>query len=457
MSGLFDSLTSAATSLNAHRMGLDVAGQNIANVNTEGYSRRRLVLAEVPPTDSRNAGRGVDVVRVQALRDRFTEARIRLEQQSYARDAATVSGLTTVEAALGFPGDSLDARLTAFFDAFATFAADVQSPTSRGNVVTESRALARGFNDMAERLASARRDADLTVRGAVDELNTLAERISLLNAEISGANGADVEALRDQRGVALAELSQLAEVAVLERPDGAVDVAIGQGRALVVGGMSYRLEVEALPVTGFAALTIGGNDISGEITTGEIGGLLGVRDTTIPAYQTRLDQLAYDVITQVNTAHTAGFDANGNPAGVLFTAPAGVAGAAAAFELSAAIAADSQLVAGSLTGTAGDNQTARAIAALRDARVMSGGAATASEAWSTLVYGVGSDIAAARASGQAREQVVSQLQRLRDSTSKVSIDEEAAQLMRFQRAYEANARYFTTVLDTIDSLMQMVR
>lgn len=163
------------------------------------------------------------------------------------------------------------------------------------------------------------------------------------------------------------------------------------------------------------------------------------------------------MITQVNTAHTAGFDANGNPAGVLFTAPAGVAGAAAAFELSAAIAADSQLVAGSLTGTAGDNQTARAIAALRDARVMSGGAATASEAWSTLVYGVGSDIAAARASGQAREQVVSQLQRLRDSTSKVSIDEEAAQLMRFQRAYEANARYFTTVLDTIDSLMQMVR
>jgi flagellar hook-associated protein 1 FlgK len=125
--------------------------------------------------------------------------------------------------------------------------------------------------------------------------------------------------------------------------------------------------------------------------------------------------------------------------------------------VSAAVAADSALVAGSGTGSAGDNQVARAIAALRDGRVLSGGTATPIEAWAQFVYRVGGDVASARASSETRDQVVLQLQRLRDSVSGVSLDEEAAHLMRYQRSYEANARYFTTIVDTLDTLMQMVR
>jgi flagellar hook-associated protein 1 FlgK len=100
---------------------------------------------------------------------------------------------------------------------------------------------------------------------------------------------------------------------------------------------------------------------------------------------------------------------------------------------------------------------ARAIAALRDGRVLNGGTATPVEAWAQFVYRVGGDVASARASSDTREQVVLQLQRLRDSVSGVSLDEEAAHLMRYQRSYEANARYFTTIVDTLDTLMQMVR
>ncbi len=105
----------------------------------------------------------------------------------------------------------------------------------------------------------------------------------------------------------------------------------------------------------------------------------------------------------------------------------------------------------------GDNQTARALADLRDARVMSGGTATPAGAWSNFVYRVGSDVSAARAASSTRDQVVRQLERLRDQASGVSLDEEAANLMRFQRSYEASARYFTTIVDTLDTLMAMVR
>jgi flagellar hook-associated protein 1 FlgK len=114
-------------------------------------------------------------------------------------------------------------------------------------------------------------------------------------------------------------------------------------------------------------------------------------------------------------------------------------------------------VAGSATGAVGDNGTARALAALRDARVMSGGTRSAAEAWSELVYHVGSDVAGARASSQSHDQIVQQLQQLRDQASGVSLDEEAAHLMKYQRAYEASARYFTTVVDAIDAVLNMVK
>src|SRR6476660_598892 len=101
MSGLFESLSSASSALNAQRLGLEVVGQNLANINTVGYTRRTIDLAEVPPSDVKSAGRGVEVVQVRALRDAYTESRIRREQQGAAADGAVLSGLTDISAAIG--------------------------------------------------------------------------------------------------------------------------------------------------------------------------------------------------------------------------------------------------------------------------------------------------------------------------------------------------------------------
>src|SRR6476660_8354810 len=124
MSGLFESLTSASNALDAQRMGLDVVGQNLANVNTPGYARRKLILGELPPTDPRNAGRGVEVLQVQAQRDLFVENRLRNEQQGAAFTDAQIQTLTSLQAGLGLPGGGLDASLNGLFDAFSQFAAD---------------------------------------------------------------------------------------------------------------------------------------------------------------------------------------------------------------------------------------------------------------------------------------------------------------------------------------------
>lgn len=456
MAGLLDSLTSTARSLSTARLGLEVAGQNLANINTEGYSRRTLVLAEVPPVEHLGAGRGVEVIGIQAHRDELVLTRLWNEQQRFQFGQAMTDGLREVEAAVGLAGQSLDASLGAFFDGFKTLADDPTSVTGRENAVRQGQQLMLAFHELSARLVDARRGADTSVVAAVDEVNDLARRVADLNEGIA-AGGPDVESLRDARDETIARLRQIADVGVTRNTDGSVSLSIGSGRTLVVGSFSYAVDTQSTPPLGLASISIGGFDITSEIEGGRIGGLVHLRDTVVPGYATNLDQLAFDVVSMVNTLHQTGFDANGAAGGVYFTALGSAAGAAAAMEVDAAIVADSSLLAASATGALGDNAIARSIAGLRDNKFANGGSATATEAWGLLAYRIGSDLAAAKSANTAGEQVMQQLEQLRAQVSGVSMDEEAANLVRFQRAYEANARYFTTINDLLDTLMGMVQ
>jgi flagellar hook-associated protein 1 FlgK len=205
-----------------------------------------------------------------------------------------------------------------------------------------------------------------------------------------------------------------------------------------------------------ATVSLEGVDVTSELTGGRIGGLLQARDVLVPGYLGQLDQLANDLATAVNTTHATGFDATGAAAGNFFAPPSGVAGAAAGLTVDASILADSGRVAASATGAPGDNGTARQLSAMRDAAITGGGTHSAIDGWRALTFDVGNDVAAARSAQASHGQIVTQLQALQAQASGVSYDEEAANMMRYQRAYEANARYFKTITDTLDALMNMV-
>ena len=453
MAGLFENLTVASNSLLIQRMGMDVVGQNMANINTPGYTRRSLELAELPPVDSLSAGRGVTVVDIRAMRDELVEGRLRREQSDTAHDAAMSEILEAAEAAIGLPGQALDAQLTALFDAFAALADDPTSMVARDTVLRQGRELASAFADLSRNFSAIQADADRAVRVAVADVNTITAELARLNVDIAQSSY-DAESIRDRQGVLLTELGKLTSIAVLQRADGGVDVSLPSGRALVIGESSYPLETTADAVT---AVRLGDADVTADFTGGRLGGLLQVRDSIIPGYVARLDELAYDLATSVNALHATGYDLDGNAAGGFFTAPAGVAGAASSLSVDAALLADSRRVAASATGASGDNGIARSLSALRDATIANGGTRSVHAAWSQIVYAVGGDAASARAAEHSHAQIVLQLEQMRAQVSGVSYDEEAAHLMRYQRAYEANARYFTTILDTLDALMEMVR
>jgi flagellar hook-associated protein 1 FlgK len=293
------------------------------------------------------------------------------------------------------------------------------------------------------------------VKSSVDQINTLAAQVALLNASMAGAGASGNEALRDKLDVALSSLSQLIDIGVVSRSDGGADVSIGNGRALVIGANTYQIGVTPMAGSGLANLTSAGTVMTTEITGGRVGGLLQVRDTLLPGYTTRLDQLAYGVATGVNTAHRAGFDLSGTAGGDFFAPPASATGAAAALAVSASVVANGNLIAAAATATPGDNQNARTISNLRQV-ALAGGTTNPVDTWGALVYRVGTDAQAATSDRAGRDEIVKQLQTLRDQVSAVSLDEEAANLLKFQRAYEANARYFSAVETSLNQLMQML-
>lgn len=452
MASIFGALSSTAAALEAQRQGLEVAGQNIANVNTPGYSRRTMVLAERPGVGPGDAGRGVQVDEVRAVRDVFVEARLRQEQQSLSRDQVVAEALSVLEAQLGAPGASVDGQLSAFFNSFSSLAEDPSSLTLRDATVREAERVASAFREMALRFAGSQRDADIGVRATVDEINRIAADIARLNERIGGAAGIDVESLVDTRSARLLDLAALADIAVTDA-SGTMTVGLASGEMLLSGGYVVGLTVEDAPGTGWARVLSEGQEVTASVAGGRLGGWLQTRDAIMPAYVEMLDRLAYSVATAANAVHESGSDLTGAPGVPLFTLTPSESGAAASIQLTAAVAADARLI---VAGNASANDVARDLAALRDAPVVDG-ASTSADYWGQIVYRIGGDAGAATRVQQGREQVVYQLQRLREATSGVSLDEEAASLMRYQRAYEANARYFAVVNEVLETLMGVVR
>jgi flagellar hook-associated protein 1 len=456
VSDLFDSLKMATRSLEAQRLALGVTGHNIANVNTPGYTRRVVDMAAIPPDTAFSAGRGVVVAGIRAERDRLIAARLDREVTAEQREAAIADALRVVETALGPAGQSIDRRLSEFFSGFARLAESPASAVARQEVVLQGVALAAAFRDTAGRLTQSRLDANRQIIPVVSEVNELAARIATLNSAIATATSNAALHLQDEQAVAVRQLAALVDINVLHRTDGGVDIDVADGQPLVVAHHVYGMTAVASGADGMLSLSINGADLTADITGGRLGGLLQVRDQHLPDYLQRLDAQAYALADAVNTLHAAGYDLNGNTNQAFFvfsTPPAGTTGAARALGVDATLTADPSRVAAAGVPLATDNTQARALAELEHARVLDGGTATLSDGWSQLVYRVGRDVQSARSERVLRQEVVRQFENLRDQVSGVSLDEEAMHLMKFQRAYEANARFFRVIDQTLETLL----
>lgn len=432
--------------LRANQLGIAVTGNNIANVNTTGYSRQSVQLSPIPGDSfTRTAtGGGVSIDGLKSFRDRFIESRFHTETAIAGRLTAQRDALAPVDAALNETGGGgLRSAMAGFFGAFAELEANPTSAPLRAAVAGRAEALANAFSTTRSRLAEIQTSADEALRAGAEQANSLASEVAALNARIgqAEATGADASALRDRRGEAVRQLAELAGARSIETENGSITLTLGDGRALVVGDKAFRLEAVSTPPEGFTTLTLEGSDAV--VSDGRLRGLIDARNT-IGSHIAALDDLASSVAERVNALHTAGADADGRAGLPLFVSSDGATVTAATLRLNDAVRADPRLVVAGAQGEgSGDGSVARAISNLLDETRSSAGSRSGSfnEIFASIVRDAGASLRSVEDSLATQQAVLAQTHAQRESVSGVSLDEEAINLLQYQKAYEAAARF----------------
>ncbi len=443
MSSLFGTISIALRALLAQQGALNTTTNNIANVNTPGYTRQRPRLAGDAPFDQGSVlfGSGAVLQRVESLRDRILELRIQDEAQQQGGTDAFLKNMQQIQTAFSGSNSEIGGQIGAFFDSLQQLSVDPTSSPQRQNVLTTANNLATGFHSAAQNLARLHTNIDLSISQTVDQVNDLVTRVANLNEEVSQAQllSQDGGAFEDQRTRVIQQLSQLISVSVLDTPEG-VSLTTANGASLVAGTHSYVLSSRP-DSSGVQHIFSGGQDITGNITGGQLAAQLTVRDQKIPGLLSHLDLLATNLANAFNTVHQQGYDLSGGQGGNFFAPPlTSEPGAAAVFSV---LITDPAKIAASSDGTPGGNGNLAQLTAIRNQALANG--QNPFDFYANLVFGIGSDVANAQAEYEAGDLVMRQLQNQRDAVSGVSLDEEAANLVRYQRAFEAAARVVTTV------------
>jgi flagellar hook-associated protein 1 FlgK len=451
MGTLSSGLNIALQSLLTEQGAIATTSNNIANVNTPGYARQRPDIAETSPVNIGDLtfGTGVQLQQVVSLRDSVLDLRVNHETQQAGQLSAFLgSGQQIQQLFNEAAGTGLQAPLTAFFNSLSQLSTNPSDVNVRQGVLTAAQNLSAAFNQASSSLTTIQRGVDLSVSQSVSQINTLTAQIAQVNTQVEAAQSAGQNSgpFADQRQQLINQLSNLVDVSEIDAHNGGLTLTTSSGAALVVGGQSFQLTTQTDPVTALQHVFSQGTDITSRITGGQLAGQIQIRDQEIPTIQSSLDTLAAGLATSVNTQNQAGFDLNGVAGGNLFVPPpAGGAGAAAVLALATT---DPTKIAASSDGTAGNNANANALLALQNQNIVGG--QTPLNAYSGLVFKIGSDVSNAQTEQQSNSLILQQVQNLQGGVSGVDINEEAANLIRFQNAYQASAQ----VSSVINSLLQ---
>ncbi len=323
MGGLFGTLAVATGALQAEQGALSATTNNVANANTPGYSRLQPILVENPPIvlGSLTIGSGVSLEKIQSVRDPILQLRIAEETQQQGQLNTYVAALQQAQVNFNSSSGDLETQISALFGSLDQLSTNPTSLALRQGVLTAAQNLATTFNNTAKNLSQQQSSLDLNVSQAVSQVNTLTGQIADLNIKISNLQGLgqDASPFVDQRDILIGQLSGLVDVSEIQGDNG-LTLTTSNGTALVVGGQSFALSTQT-NAQGLRDVFSQGNDITTQLTSGQLAGLIQVRDQKIPGILTQLDTLASGLANGLNAANRQGFDLNGFKGSDIFVAP----------------------------------------------------------------------------------------------------------------------------------------
>ncbi|OAI09064.1 flagellar biosynthesis protein FlgK [Methylomonas methanica] len=313
-------LGNALSGLTAFQRSLETTSNNISNANTEGYSRQRVELATRPEQFTGNGymGNGVEVANITRSYDQFISNQVRSSTATFHDIDSFYTLSSQIDNITADETTGLAPAMKSFFDAIDSVANDPSSVAARQVMLTEAESLTQQFNTMSARFGDLRKRVNDNVTSSVQELNGFAKTLAELNvkivSDIGRSSGKQLpNELMDQRDLLLTKIAEKADVTYVSQADGSYNVFIGKGQPLVLGSAASTLSVvgDSNDVNQ-KLIMLNGQDISKQLSGGELSGNLRFRDQVLDPAQQQLGLLATGLATEFNNIHKAGYDINGN-------------------------------------------------------------------------------------------------------------------------------------------------
>lgn len=460
--GLSAAMEIGKNGLNIYRVATEVTSENIANVNTQGYSRQRVILESAPPTlhNGFPLGTGVQIAAVERYYDGLLQQQLVNAQTTQGFDTTKSSVLQQIEPTFNeVSNDGLGAAITNFFGAWQDLTLNPAGSAERQAVLSRTQILTDNFKAVSTTLNDAISTQNASLVPLTDSINATLKNIAQLNEQIRTTElvSGNANEIRDQRDQLIQDISKQIGITYTENSDGTTDIKYADGgAALVTGSTAGSFSLTTNAGTGFYDVNVtppGGVAAMVAPTTGQLGATIALRDSIIPGYLAKVDALANGIATRVNTQHQLGFDQGGAAGAAFFTGTT-----AATISLNTAGITGTDKIAASGNGLLlGDNSNALALAQLQGQKVMSANTATFGSYFNSLVSLVGLDVQSSKNTVAQDEAFTKQLTTLRESNSGVSLDEELTNLVKYQRSYQASAKLITTATEMMDTVIGLIR
>ncbi|GAA3397939.1 flagellar hook-associated protein FlgK [Cryptosporangium minutisporangium] len=456
MSSTFSGISTALSSLRAQRQGLDVAGQNIANVNTAGYSRQRTEMtsvegvSDVPTIWAKQdpVGSGVNVGDITRIRDELLEGRIRTEHGHNAYLSGQNEVYDNIQTVFKEPSDTgLQERLSTFWSDWQDLSNTPGDNAVRTKVLQQGGAVATALNDAHTQLDTIWSSSRVAATSQINEINSAVTEIASLNKGIMQAKvgGLPANELADRRDGLVLKLADLAGATATLRDTGAVDVSLfgstlvsgSSSRSLTLGGAATMADQAA---GNPASVSFTDNGQPAIVTSGELGSSLEALNKVVPKYAKSLDDVATKLISTVNDIHSAGYNKSGWAGGPFFSGED-------ARTVAVAITDTDDVAASSTSDGRLDGGNADALGDL----AVSGTGPDVT--YRQLVADLGVTAKSATLKAETQSTITADLDSTHEATSGVSLDEEMSNLLQYQRAYEAAAKLMNTIDSTLNTLI----
>ncbi len=482
-----DLLGIGKSGLFASKKSLEVTGHNLANVNTEGYSRQKVVQGTAVPVSTGGfvQGTGVRVKDIQRYNDEFIEKRLNGAIASNKFYESRSEQLAQIESIFNeLDSDGLNQTLNKFFNAFRELANQPENETIRSVVKDNASLVVKDFHRIRETLDAQATNIDKKINTAVSEVNQILHQVADINQKITALEAQQGETgdYRDQRDLALRNLAQHFKVhTYTDEKNRFVVTAQGIG-TLVTGTNVQELatiaenkENSSNNMSGSVEIVLRdrpSQKITDTFQSGSLASIIKTRNSDLRKLQDDIDNISYEFASSVNSIHRQGFvnrkiemseegkpnlfDKYGPTTGLdFFELPLSRDGASAKIEIASAINDDlSNIAAGMAPNSPGDNRVAIAISKLQHERILGDKSITLEEKYLQTIGNIGLEAGKARLDAEQSAGILAQTNGFRERLSGVSIDEETANMVRYQHAYEASAKMmqaademFKTVLD----------